>query len=375
MNKNIILGWFGTFLQLFLRLSWGVISVPIAILLHLNTVEIGFVATSFYVGYVISSIPWGLVIDKIGPNKTITISALILVPLNLLLFFSLNSYVLLVIVYLIDGIVAAAIFPSAMKIVAISHSSESKFTFYIALVESAAPITILVLSLIATILLHLWKFIYLLMAIGFLLLGIFSSKINSNATSTEIRRSLRIIFDKRIALSTLIRLGELWATWGTTTWIFPMLVLYRDISPSLSALFLLLFGLGQLVGIINVDRLVQLVGIVKVILLNLIGFIIISLVLTISNGILILSEAFLLGIFSFLYRPPTDSLIMKIAGNSSAATSIGYANAVSQIGTMIAPTVIGLVLYLTKSFTFSMITLDIGCVISIISLLVLESWL
>ncbi|QIW23891.1 MFS transporter [Sulfolobus sp. S-194] len=375
MIRNILLGWFGTFLQLFLRLSWGVISIPIAVLLHLNTVEIGLVATSFYIGYVISSIPWGLVIDKIGPNKAITISALILVPFNLLLFFSLNSYVLLVVVYLIDGLVAAAIFPSAMKIVAISHSDGSKFTFYIALVESAAPITTLLLSLIATILLHLWKFVYLLMAIGFLLLGILSAKINPNVTSTEIRKSLKIIFDKRIALSTLIRLGELWATWGTTTWIFPMLILYKDISPSLSALFLLLFGIGQLVGIISVDRLVQLVGTIKVILLNLIGFIIISLLLTISNDNLILSEAFLLGIFSFSYRPPTDSLIMKISGGGSAGTSIGYANAISQIGTMIAPTVVGLVLYLTKSFTFSMIALDIGCIISVISLIILETWL
>ncbi|MEM3226574.1 MAG: MFS transporter, partial [Saccharolobus sp.] len=52
MIRNILIGWFGTFLQLFLRLSWGVISLPIATLLHLNPVQMGLVITAFYIGYV-----------------------------------------------------------------------------------------------------------------------------------------------------------------------------------------------------------------------------------------------------------------------------------------------------------------------------------
>ncbi|WP_016732179.1 MFS transporter [Saccharolobus islandicus] len=372
MLRNIIVSWIGTFLQLFLRLSWGVISLPIALLFHLNSIQIGLVATVFYIGYVVSSIPWGLVIDKIGPSSAVEYASILLVGMNLLLFLFLTSYAILLVAYLIEGLITAAIFPSAMKIVAVSYSSSSKFTFYVALVESAGPITIITLGIIASFLLHLWRFIYLIMAISFGLIAIFSHFNRIDVNRTEIKRSFKIILDRKITIATIVRLGELWSTWGTTTWIFPMLVLYRNISPTLSGIFLLLFGVGQLVGILSVERLVERFGDRTVILINLIGFILLTFSIIFSNNIDILPEAFLLGIFSFSYRPPTDSLIMRIAGQSSAGTSIGYANAVSQIGTMIAPSFVGLTLYLTHSFSISMLALDVGCIISIISLLSLK---
>ncbi|XDF44746.1 MFS transporter [Saccharolobus solfataricus] len=372
MLRNIIVGWIGTFLQLFLRLSWGVISLPIALLFHLNSIQIGLVATAFYIGYVLSSIPWGLIIDRIGPSRAVEYASIILVGMNLLLFLYLTDYTILLIAYLIEGLITASIFPSAMKIVAVSYSHSSKFTFYVALVESAGPITIITLGIIASFLLHLWRFIYLAMAVSFGLIAILSHFSRISVSGTEIKRSFRVILNRKITMATLVRLGELWSTWGTTTWIFPMLVLYRGISPTLSALFLLLFGVGQLVGILSVEKLVERFGDSNVILINLIGFIILTFLIIFSNDIDILPEAFLLGIFSFSYRPPTDSLIMKIAGESSAGTSIGFANAVSQIGTMIAQSFVGLVLYLTHSFSISMLALDAGCVISIVSLLSLK---
>ncbi|ADX84865.1 MFS transporter [Saccharolobus islandicus] len=372
MLRNIIVSWIGTFLQLFLRFSWGVISLPIALLFHLNSIQIGLVATVFYIGYVVSSIPWGLVIDRIGPSSAVEYASILLVGMNLLLFLFLTSYAILLVAYLIEGLITAAIFPSAMKIVAVSYSNSSKFTFYVALVESAGPITIITLGIIASFLLHLWRFIYLIMAISFGLIAIFSHFNRIDVNRTEIKRSFKIILDRKITIATIVRLGELWSTWGTTTWIFPMLVLYRNISPTLSGIFLLLFGVGQLVGILSVERLVERFGDRTVILINLIGFILLTFSIIFSNNIDILPEAFLLGIFSFSYRPPTDSLIVRIAGQSSAGTSIGYANAVSQIGTMIAPSFVGLTLYLTHSFSISMLALDVGCIISIISLLSLK---
>jgi len=370
--RNIIVSWIGTFLQLFLRLSWGVISLPIALVFHLNSIQIGLVATVFYIGYIVSSIPWGLIIDRIGPNSAVEYASILLVGMNLLLFLFLTSYAILLVAYLIEGLITAAIFPSAMKIVAVSYSNSSKFTFYVALVESAGPITIITLGIIASFLLDLWRFIYLIMATSFGLIAIFSHFNRIDVNRTEIKRSFKIILDRKITIATLIRLGELWSTWGTTTWIFPMLVLYRNISPTLSGIFLLLFGVGQLVGILSVERSVERFGDRTVILINLIGFILLTFSIIFSNNIDILPEAFLLGIFSFSYRPPTDSLIMRIAGQSSAGTSIGYANAVSQIGTMIAPSFVGLALYLTHSFSISMLALDVGCIISIISLLSLK---
>ncbi|AAY81426.1 MFS transporter [Sulfolobus acidocaldarius] len=373
MRKSVVIGWLGTFMQLLIRLSWGVIALPISILLNLNPVEVGFVASSFYIGYILFSIPWGLIIDKIGPNKAMATSSAILVPLNLILFLFLRSYVLIVIIYLMEGIIASSIFPSAMKIIAITYAGSSHLTFYVAILESAGPITILLLGAVSSFILDSWKFLFLFFAVGFSVLCLLSLKLKVNSKSTEVKRSFSVLFNKKIILATLIRLGELWATWGTTTWIFSMLVVYRDIPVTLSASFLFLFGLGQLIGILSVESLVAVMGDKNVILINLIGFILVTLLIIITfNPYLVVAEAFLLGVFSFSYRPPTDSIIMKIGGESRAGTSIGFANAVSQLGTMIAPSLVGFVLFLTKSFAFSMFALDLGCVISIISLFLLS---
>ncbi len=143
--KGITVGWFGTFLQLTVRLSWGVIVVPISRILNLNPVQMGLVATFFYIGYVVFSVPWGLIIDRIGPVNAMIISSVPLIGLNLLLFFEI-SYPLLLTVYLIEGLIASAIFPSAMKIVSVLHGKDRRLTFYVALLESASPVTILTLS-------------------------------------------------------------------------------------------------------------------------------------------------------------------------------------------------------------------------------------
>ncbi|AEB95310.1 major facilitator transporter [Metallosphaera cuprina Ar-4] len=186
------------------------------------------------------------------------------------------------------------------------------------------------------------------------------------------RRSVSVLFKREIFLATLLRFGELWATWGTTTWIFYLLVIYRGFPTYVSTIFLGLFGLGQLIGIISVEKAVNKLNDMKVILISLLAFIIFSLTLTFLPENIALVDAALLGVFSFAYRPPTDSLIMKIAGSSSAATSIGYANSISQLGTMIVPTFVGSILFLTKSFLASIIGVNVGCVLGLVALLALQ---
>lgn len=110
------------------KIKLGIIVVPISALLHLNPVQMGLVATFFYVGYVASSVPWGLMIDKVGPVKAMLIASFPLAILNLFLFFYL-SYPILLGVYLVEGLIASAIFPSAMKIVSILHSKDERLTF------------------------------------------------------------------------------------------------------------------------------------------------------------------------------------------------------------------------------------------------------
>ncbi|NON61189.1 MFS transporter [Acidianus sp. RZ1] len=365
MERSFVIGWIGTLLQLSLRLSWGIISVPISGLFHLDAIQIGLVATFFYLGYTTSSIPWGFVIDREGPSRSLTISSLVLIPLMALAYF-VNNFITLLLIYLFAGLIASGIFPSAMKIVAIKNQ-ENTLTARVALLESAAPITLILLSVTASLLVSEWRYFFVLLAISFSIISLVSSRTRIQVMHSNVKKSLRVLLDKKIFTATLVRMGELWATWGAVTWIFPLLILYRHLGVEFSALFLLLLSIGQLIGTLLATT-SRIIGEKKFIALDLLGFIIIAISTVFSQDFILPVEAFTLGIFSFAYRPPTDSMIMKMAGSLSAGTSIGYANSISQIGTMIAPTLVGFLLYESHSFLIGIVGICLGCVISLICL-------
>ncbi len=371
MVRNSYVGWLGTFLQLTIRSSWGVISVPIAIILHLNSLEIGLVATSFYLGYILTSVPWGITIDKIGPERVISYCSLFLSVINVGLFLYQGSYALILSAYLLEGLIASGIFPSAMKILAMRYQGAS-LTSAVGLLDGALPVTMLLLGSTASLILSSWRYVFLMLSVGFAIIYLLTVRGEARVQQVSPRKSITVFTDKKILFATLMRFGEMWATWGTITWIFPLLVLYRGIPTYLSGSFLLLFGLGQLLGIISVDRIARRLGDRNVILANLLGFMLLTFLMTLTGDpLVLLIEALPLGVVSFAFRPPTDALIMKLSGNGRAGTSIGFANSISQTATMIVPSFIGFVLLVTHDFTVSIMSLDIGCVISILSLFLL----
>ncbi|WP_243665649.1 hypothetical protein [Vulcanisaeta sp. JCM 16159] len=106
----------------------------------------------------------------------------------------------------------------------------------------------------------------------------------------------------------------------------------------------------------------------RVIEASLIAFIICDILTTIliKNTLLLFPIFLAFGVSSFLYRPPTDVLIIKIVGNENAGTSIGYANAVSQVGSMIAPLMVGLAIGISP--ILGILSLALGPLVSLIIL-------
>jgi MFS family permease len=241
--KYLGLSWTATFLQLALRLSWGVIAVTFAYTLHLNSVEIGTVLFLFYAGYVASSIPWGTLIDKVGPNKVITLSTItsgiLLLPILLI-----NNIFQLYAIYLAEGVLTAGLFPSSVKIVS---SLERPLTPYLALLESAAPIVLLMIALASGFIMNYWKEFYVILFIALIVTGLSSHLVRVNARKGK---DVRRVFNRDIAKVSLIRGGELWGTWGASSWLFPFLVLYDGIPKNESEVLFVLYAVGQVLSII-----------------------------------------------------------------------------------------------------------------------------
>ncbi|BFH73817.1 MFS transporter [Sulfurisphaera javensis] len=358
MRKEFFISWTATSIQLMIRLSWGVIAVIFSKLLDLNSLEIGLVLSLFYLGYISSSILWGFYIDYIGPKKVIFISSVIS-GIFLLPIFFVHNVIELYLIYLIEGFSTAGLFPSSVKVI----SYLGNVTTYISLLESSAPIVLLILSILSSIILVYWNYFYIAIILVLLLVSFFSFFIKINHIPTKGMKN--IILNKKMIKVSIIRAGELWGTWGTSSWLFPFLVLYDDIDKTSAEVLFFIYSLGQVVSIIVASRVKNEKSAV---LFSLIFFILSSVIIAFIKSFYLLSPiAFILGLSSFLYRPTTDSLIVKIMGNENAGKSMGFANAVSQIGSLIAPIYVGLMIFLGFK-VLAIIGLSIGPLVSLILL-------
>ncbi|WP_243665650.1 MFS transporter [Vulcanisaeta sp. JCM 16159] len=221
MDRSFVIAWSVSFLQLAVRLGWGVVSVAVAEFLGLNSVQIGLVLTLFYIGYVASSIPWGVLIDRVGPSKTILISGT-LSSVVILMLLMVSSYVQILILYLAAGILTAGLFPSAMKIV--SYSERERVHGRVALLESAAPIVLIALSAASPLIITHWRVFYLAIFMALLTSSLLAVTINMGGSKDARPRS--VLMNLRVAKAVVLRAGELWGTWGTSSWLLPFLVLY-----------------------------------------------------------------------------------------------------------------------------------------------------
>ncbi len=347
--------WVITFIQLLFRSAWGVISVPVAMQFGLTPVQIGLVLTLFYIGYVISSTPWGFFIDSYGVKYAVLISAS-LSSFIILLIFLIPSYEVILASYATAGFLVSALFPSSVKIVS---TKLSPLYFYLGILESSAPFAVLLLSLISSLLYEYWRLFYFFLFLSLLII-FFITLLMREEYSRGNKRRIKALFSRSILISILVRSGEMWVSWGTTAWLFPFLVLYFHFS--CSSLIFLLFSLGLVASTLVSSKLPGIIGEKKVVQLSLFLYILLLFLLFITR---VFWLSFFLGIFSFSFRSPTDSLIVKFAGKENSSSSIGLANTISQIGSLLAPISIG---FAVKFSPFlGIVTLSSGAFLSLIT--------
>lgn len=364
MRGSFVIGWILTVLQLSLRLGWSVVAVVFALSLHLNSVEIGAVLFLFYLGYTLSSTLWGMFIDRVGARVTLFISAFLsglLLPLILIVHDVLPIYLL----YFTEGLLTAGIYPSAVKVVSsLRNNDETPLTSYLALLDSAFPFVTLVISLLSGLILMYWQAYYIVLSVGFVVGGLAATFLKTG--SSGYTGFGKVLLNRRVILMSMIRFGEQWGLVGTSSWLFPFLVLYDGISLKLSEELFLLFGVGQFLSTIIISYLSRYVNDVWLVRVALAVFIALTIAFPLVKAdVILLPLSLFLGIFSFAHRPPTDSLVVRVMGGKYAGTSMGFANAVSQVGSMIAPLIVGEIISLGFPL-LAIISLALGPLISLI---------
>lgn len=121
-NKKIspiVIGWivasFFYFYEVILRVSPSVMTEQLMEHFQISATSLGILTTSYYMSYFILQIPGGMIVDRFGPRKIITISSLICV-IGTLIFCTQNNFYIALLGRLMIGVGSSCAFISCLKL-------------------------------------------------------------------------------------------------------------------------------------------------------------------------------------------------------------------------------------------------------------------
>jgi sugar phosphate permease len=335
------------------RLGWSGVATTAAADFGLPVATLGVFTSLFFVGYLVSSLLGGFVVDRFGARRTLVAA---LVPLGVLTiaFGMVRSAAAGAAIQLLMGLAAGVDFAACMRLLAerFERVRRASATGVLMMASSAG---VLVVGLVAAPLTGLgsWAWVFVVFGVVTLLVALAVLVVVGDVVAATVpeRHAWRaavptLTRSPRWLLLALGGFGALWGTWGTTTWMQNLMVLGHGLSPSRAGLVVSAFGLGAVVAkpIIGAvcdrrggARVVPMVVILALFAVGLVGF-----------GFLTAPGAFLvaaplLGVVAFGYSPLMNSMVTEVVPEALVGAAAGLANGVWQVGSVLAPAVVGVV--------------------------------
>ena len=112
---SLVLASIFYFYEVILRVSPSVMTEQLMEHFQISATALGFLSTSYYISYSILQIPGGMIIDRFGPRRVITLSTLICV-IGTLIFCSQDNFYLAMLGRALIGVGSACAFISCLRI-------------------------------------------------------------------------------------------------------------------------------------------------------------------------------------------------------------------------------------------------------------------
>lgn len=334
------------------RLGWSGVATTAAHDFGLPIAALGVFTSLFFVGYLVSSLLGGFVVDRFGARRTLVAA---LVPLGVLTvgFGLVRSVAAGAVIQLLMGLAAGVDFAACMRLLAerFERIRRASATGVLMMASSAG---VLVVGLVAAPLTGLgsWAWVFVVFGVVTLLVAVTVLVVVSDVRGPTSKRPAW-----RASLPTLVRtprwlllalggFGALWGTWGTTTWMQNLMVLGHGLSPSRAGLVVSAFGLGAVVAKpiigtvcdrLGAARVVPMVVILGLFTAGLVGF------GFLTTPAAFLTAAPLLGVVAFGYSPLMNSMVTEVVPEALVGAAAGLANGVWQVGSVLAPLAVGAV--------------------------------
>ena len=383
----VLLAWATYVISITDRMAWAPV-IPLASAeMGITAAQAGLYMTAFYVGYVLTQFPGGLLTDRIGYRKVLLGSIGIVAIFTIAMYF-VKSFEMGLIVRFLAGLGSGAIFSAATTSI-IDHIPAQRRGLAIGFLMTATSLGITFANIIVpTVADHFgWRTAFLAVGcfpiLGFIL-SFFFMKESSNyverksvkETTNFWQDTLTILKNKKIIIVGLAGFGGTWAAIGTATWANSYLN---------NSLGLTLVQAGSIMAFYGMAGLIvkPLIGFIsdymnkKVIAfwaLFLFAPVLVWFGMnTITNFTYLLILTIVLGTASFMYSPIMTTIIGETVEPRLVGGALGLVNGIWQLGALASPLIMGMVIDQTGSYLLVFITLAAGPFVGAIIMLFLGS--
>ncbi|SFD38934.1 Sugar phosphate permease [Bacillus sp. OV194] len=365
----VVLVWMTYMFSFVDRLSWPPV-IPLASKeMGLTAAHAGSYMTAFYIGYVITQFPGGVLTDRFGYRKVL-LSSYFIMGIFTFTMSTVHSFEQGFVFRLLAGLGSGAIFSASLAAI-FDHISPKRRGVAIGFFMTATSLGVTVVNLFVPTVAaaHGWRSAFIvagLLPIAGIVLSFFFLKESKRDHGTKksvssMSEILNVLKNKNLILAGIAGFGGLWATWGTATWANAYLN---------HSLHLSLVSAGRMMAVYGMAGLLckPLIGFVsdyvnkKTIAfwaLFLFAPVLVWFGVNTHTGILFTLTA-VLGVTAFIYSPVMTAIIGELVEERLVGTAMGLVNAIWQLGSLISPLVVGMVVDATSSYFYGFLVLAAG---------------
>lgn len=367
------------------RLSWPPVMPMAAKELGLSGAEAGGFMSAFFLGYLLTQLPGGVLADRLGTRKILLVS-LLLMGIFTLAMAVIPSFGLGIAVRFLAGIGSGAVLAASVKGV-YDHFDQSRRATAMGFFMASGPLGLLLANLLAPMLAAKFGWRSAFLAAGAVTLAVLLLtwlilpdrpviRLAAKNEKNSVRNTLGLLLANRnLILTATAGFFAMWGTWGTLTWANTYMNQGLGLTLKQSGQNMAIFGLGALIGqplagwlsdhFPRQRRQTSMVILAFfALLLWLFG--------TNDDTSQLIILAPLLGAGAFVFGPVLNTFISELVPAHQVATAIGFCNAIWQIGSLISPVTAGMLLDRTGSYTWAFTVLAAGPLIAALILVFVQ---
>lgn len=365
-----------TFILTFLdRFVWPPLIPVVVPFLKINMSQAGAYMSAFYIGYVLTQVPAGVLTDFVGVRLILALS-LIIEGVTTFGMGSITTYSAGFALRVMTGIGAGAVFGACTRAIMEWFPSRERGTAMgVLLASPSSGIILASLSVPHLNLLLGWQGAFRVVGVITAAVGVFVLFLVRTSSTAKMGSSIvegfRVVLgSKDLILTALCGFSLMWCEISMATWTFAH-IKHLGMSLVVAGNIMISYGVGGVLAPVLSGVVSDKLGGRKQILICALAVTApVTVIFGYQSSILSLTVmGFIFGFVSYTANPHLTVLISEFAGQQYAAMANGTGNFIFQLASIIGPWVMGLSIDITKSFYSVWWIMALGPIVGILLLI------